>query len=204
MPVEINNYVMKMLLLILFLFCLKSTSAQVASNKEINISCTISATAKIYKVGTLPLIQVEIVNNTSEDIYLIGALDGSGTKRRMPYCYFTIEKPRPDTIIYQGCGFSNPLRIEECRLVKSGGTFNPYTQIDSLGYWTDNTINRKETFRNAGLYKIQFHYSTNSEDIHSFLGSWDMNPEIPKLKKLIEKVPKLELASNIIEIEIVE
>ena len=191
---------MKILLLILFPFCFSSLSQKKKPDDKIRLNCIISSPNKTYKPGEVPAIDVKIINMSKEEIYLIGSLDGSDTKGRMPYCYFTIEKPKPDTILFLRCGFANPLRIEECRLVKPNEAFNPYGKIDSKGFWPDYTITNKETFRNPGLYKIQFHYEANPENITRFMGSWDKNPDSAQLKKLIERVPKINLASNVLEI----
>ena len=54
------------------------------------------------------------------------------------------------------------------------------------------------------MYKIQFHYEANPENINRFMGSWDKNPDSTQLKRFIERVPKIELASNVLEIRIEE
>lgn len=197
-------YYMKTLLLIFFSLCSGSFSPQPAADSNNTFSCTISCSSKTYKSGQVPDITVAIANNSNKETYLIGALDGSENKRRMPYCYFTIDKPKPDTILYQSCGTVDPLRIAEYRLVKAGESFDPYAQIDERGFWRNRTIGDKETFRNPGVYRIQFHYSTNSTDIRRFLGSWDKNPDTPRLKQLFEKLPRIDLSSNVLEINIEE
>lgn len=193
---------MKTCLLILFSLYSGSFGRQLAVDRNNTFSCTISSGFKTYKTGQVPDIKVAIANHSENEIYLIGALDGSENKRRMPYCYFTIEKPKPDTILYQHCGTVNPLRTAEYRLVKSGESFDPYAQIDDKGFWRNHTIGDKETFRNPGVYRIQFHYSTNSTDIRRFLGSWDKNPDTARLKQLFEKLPRIDLSSNVLEINI--
>lgn len=195
---------MKTLLLIVFSLYSGSFGQYLHVNKNNEFSCTISSGLKTYKTGQTPDIKVAIVNKGKSDVYLIGALDGSENKGRMPYCYFSIEKPKPDTILYQSCGTVNPLRAEEYRLVKAGESFNPYAAIDSKGFWSSYMIADKETFKNPGVYRIQFHYSTNSTDIRRFLGSWDKNPDTTRLKLLFENLPKIGLSSNVLEINIVE
>lgn len=199
-----KRYYMKTLLLIFFSLYSGSFSRQPIANSNNKFSCTISSVLKTYKAGQVPDIKVAIANHSNSETYLIGALDGSEIKRRMPYCYFTIEKPKPDTVLYQSCGTVNPLRIAEYRLVKAGESFDPYEQIDDKGFWRDHSISDKKTFRNPGVYRIQFHYSTNSTDIRRFLGSWDKNPDTPRLKQLFEKLPRIDLSSNVLEINIIE
>lgn len=195
---------MKTLLLVLFSVCVSSFCYPQDPCGKIRLDCVISSVSKIYRVGQVPDIEVKIMNMSKEEIYLIGSLDGSDVKRRMPYCYFTVQKPKPDTILFSRCGTVNPLRIVECRLVKPNEIFNPYEKIDDGGFWHDYAVTNKETFRNPGLYKIQFHYETNPENITRFMGSWDKNPDSTQLKKLIGRVPKIELASNVLEIRIEE
>jgi len=147
---------MKTLLFIIFSLCFSSFNRQLNLDSEANFSCTIHSKFKTYKIGQTPDIQVEILNKSKDDIYLIGALDGSDIKRRMPYCYFTIEKPEPDTIPYLRCGFANPLRIAEYRLVKAGEIFNPYAQIDDKGFWPDYKSQEKKHLETQEFTKYNF------------------------------------------------
>jgi hypothetical protein len=195
---------MKIFFSLFFFFNFSSLYHKQSLDKGIDFKCRITSKFQTYRVGQIPEMQVNILNNSKDEAYLISSLDGSDVKRRMPYCYFTVEKPKPDTISIMRCGFTNPLRIDDFRLVKPNETFNPYESTDNKGLWADYIITSKETFRTPGIYKIQFHYSTNSSDINKFLGSWDKNPNIPELRKLFEKTPKIDLCSNILEIKIQE
>lgn len=171
--------------------------------KAATLPCTLTSDKTIYKVGELPDLKVEIVNNTGRDIYLIGSLDGSDVKWRMPYCYFTIQKPKPDTIRLARCGVVNPLRTEDFVRVKAGQKFNPYQSAGRYGSFPDYTITNGETFKNPGVYKIQFHFSANSNDIVKF--SFDRHfikshADSVRLFSSFNKVPKTDIESNEIEI----
>lgn len=167
------------------------------------LTCTLKSDKTVFKIGELPKLTVEILNSTGKDIYLIGSLDHSDQARRMPYCYFTIQKPKPDTVQFGRCGFMNPLRIEDFVLVKNGEGFNPYQSIDQYGFFTDNHITRTETFKNSGIYKLRFHYSTKSDEISKFLFDpryRSSNADSLKIALLFDKVPKVDIVSNEIEL----
>jgi hypothetical protein len=173
------------------------------------LSCVLTVNKTTFKVGEVPKPEVKITNNSNGDIYLVGSLDNSADKRRMPYCYYSIDKPRPDTILFYGCGTANPLRVEDFKVVKSREAFNPFESIDNHGFFPDYASTQKETFRNPGIYKIQFHYSTNDVEIEKFRGSisaenWAKHYDTTAIYQLFAKVPKIELVSNTIEIEIRE
>lgn len=173
------------------------------------LKCELTVNKSVFKLGEVPELSVKIINNTGESIYLIGSLDNSAVKRRMPYCYFNIDKPKSDTVLFYGCGTANPLSEKDFKLIKQGEVFNPYESIGDHGFFSDYASTQKETYRNPGIYKIQFHYSTNNTEIRKFRGSvddtyWAKNYDTALIKKLFLKVPKVELASNVIEIEIRE
>jgi hypothetical protein len=123
----------------------------------------------------------------------------------MPYCYFTIEKPRPDTPIFSRCGNSNPLRAVEVKLIKPGEALNPYENIDNYGFFDDLAATQKETYRNPGVYKIRFHYTTATADNRTFIGNfglWTPGADSAKLKELVKKIPPIDIASNLVEIRV--
>ena len=168
------------------------------------LTCSLTTEKNSYKLGELPKLRVVIDNNTGKDIYLVGKLDGSDVKWRMPYCYFTIEKPKPDSVPFSRCGNIDPLRKEDFVLIKAGEKFNPYGNIDHHGFVFDHNILNPETFRNAGIYKIRFHYSTNSSDLSKFKGQRSFDPNKPdslQLSPLFNRMPKMDLVSNTIEIK---
>ncbi|MES2331694.1 MAG: hypothetical protein V4539_18955 [Bacteroidota bacterium] len=172
-----------------------------------DFTCTLSSDKMIYKLGEVPKLDVRVINETLQPAYLVGSLDGSDLKWRMPYCYFTIDKPKPDTVVFLRCGNSNPIREIEIKLIKPKEKFNPYEPIDNYGFFGDHASMQKETFRNPGVYKIQFHYSTNTQDTRNFIGNfgiWTADADSVKLKELLRRVPRIDLVSNPIEITIGE
>lgn len=128
----------------------------------------------------------------------------------MPFCYYTIEKPKADTFVFAGrCGSSNSLKEEDFKMVQPGGVFDPYEISNGYTPFPDFISTQKETYRNPGIYKIQFHYSTNTEKMGWFIGSISMEnlartSDTTVLKELLAKLPKVELESNTIEIKIKE
>jgi len=178
---------------------------QSSLTKNALLTCILQSDKTKYKVGELPDFKVEIANNTGKDIYLIGSLDGSDMKWRMPYCYFTIQKPKPDTLQLGRCGNLNTLRPPDFRLVKASTKFNPYESLDEYGFFTDFTTTNSETFKNPGVYKIQFHYCTHSQDIKDFIGDRPIHQDKAKTQNLIsllKQVPKVDIVSNEIEITV--
>jgi hypothetical protein len=149
-----------------------------------------------------------IINKSNKQFYLIGALEGSDEKVRMPYCFFDITKPKPDTIrSRKRCGNINPLRLEEFISVKPNESFNPFDRIDNYSFWGDDKATNPESYRNPGIYKIQLHYSTIPKNIRNFMGNmgyWDRNVDSVKIKSLFNEVPKIDIVSNQIEIKFEE
>ncbi len=170
---------------------------------SVDLSCLLKSDKTVYKVGELPKFTVEISNNSKDDIYLIGSLDGSDVKWRFPYCYYSIDKPRPVITQLVRCGNMNTLRVADFKLVKVGQKFNPYESVDDYGFFTDNTTTDIKTFKNPGVYKIKFHYSTNAQNISDFIGDKPFrmdNSDSLKISSFFKKVPKVDITSNEIEI----
>lgn len=198
-------FYMKPLIFIVFLLT-ASTSRHNLFTKP-DLRCVISSDKKVYKIGEIPKLVVKIYNDTKENIYLIGSLDGSDVKWRFPYCYYSIDKLKSTETKQQRCRNMNTLRLEDFVLVKSGQEFNPYKSIDNYGFFIDYATTNAETFKNIGVYKITFHYSTNSQDINQFMGDKPFRSNASdsiNLDDLFKKVPKVELTSNEIVIKIVK
>jgi hypothetical protein len=198
---------MRIVLLLLVSFALAS-SFRVTSSRSPKLKCVLYADCTEYKVGEVPKLQVRIINESNEDVYMIGSLDGSDVKWRMPYCYFTIQKPVRDSVGMVGrCGNTNPLTATDFVRVKRGGSFDPYQVSDdrSYGFFSDHEIGRPENFRNPGVYKIRFHYNSNSGDIDAFDGRFNqLSKDSVEVCNLFPKAMKVELTSNEIEIKFVK
>ena len=99
----------------------------------------------------------------------------------------------------------NTLRLHDFKLIHAGQEFNPYESIDDYGFFTDYTTTDKETFKNPGVYKIKFHYSTNSQDINQFMGDKPFRNDPSdslRLDSLFRTVLRVELTSNEIIIKV--
>ena len=178
------------------------------AQNEDHFECTLTTEQEEYLVGEVPKLTVAIINKSAKDVYLIGSLDASEEKWRSPFCYFTMEKPVVDSLpTLPRCGNMNPLRKEDFVLVESGESFNPFVAIDGHGFFSSDKVSNPWNFRNAGRYKITFHYSTISTNIKDYLGDgvWtyrDDKKKYRELEELFENVPNVELTSNTVEIQV--
>lgn len=174
-------------------------TTQKHSSNSTAFRCILSCDKEVYKIGELPKLTVKIYNDTKEDIHFIGSLDGSDVKWRYPYCYYTMERPKADKAKLGRCGNMNPLRMEDFKLVKSGQDFDPYERTSDYGFFSDYITTSKETFKSPGIYKLKFHYSTNSLDIQEFMGDKPFGSNYSdslKMDTLFKTVPKVDLVSN--------
>lgn len=192
--------------LLLFIAFLAATSFRHASHTSPKLKCILTSDRTEYKVGEVPQLQVKIINEGNEDVYIIGSLDGSDVKWRMPYCYFSIQKPKTDSVGLVGrCGNTNALSASDFIRIKPGESFNPYQLFDGIhGFFSDFETMRPENFRNPGIYKIRFYYNSNSNDIDSFDGRFNqLGNDSIAVRELFPKAAKVELSSNEIEIRII-
>lgn len=171
---------------------------------SLEYECILSSSKKIYKLGETPAVNVSIKNKSGKDVYLIGCLDGSEEKWRMPFCYFYIEKPITDSLpLVARCGNMNPLRKRDFKLVASGDSFDPFSK--SSGYWSSYEIKRSDHFKKIGRYKVTFHYVAKSDKLEDFLGDHGFGVRRSQNNEVIElfkQTPSIKLESNTIEIEI--
>lgn len=167
------------------------------------LKCELSSDKKVYKKGELPKLTVKIINDSEQDIYLIGSLDGSDVQWRFPYCYYSITGPRPKNTAQGRCGNMNTLRVKDFKSVKAGETFDTYETIDGYGFFTDHIATDKETFKTPGEYRIQFNYSTNAKSISDFTGDHSRyNTDSLQIDSMFKAVPRVELKSNEIVIRV--
>ena len=197
-----------------------STIVTSISNKaqSVNtISCRIVSDQTVYKVGQVPKINVELLNQTDSSIYLVNSLEGSCDKSRFPHSYFKIEKlgdGKYRTRIHGKCGNMGDLQVENFSKIKHGGVFNPYLPLDNSS--PDYKINDRDNFVGKGKYKITYYYSTNELDFKKWLGddNWGyidqstgdvkaiLSDDGRELIDLFKKVPKFDIESNTLTIEI--
>lgn len=164
--------------------------------------CKLSVASNVLQIGETPTVKVEITNLSPSNVNFIGSLDASDVKWRFPHCYFTIEKPRLDNLeAEERCGLMNTLRPEDFVSVEPNETFSPYVEQGESRFFSSRQMSREENFRLPGTYRIQFHYSTQSNDIEDYLGD-DYNAKRRQLKRLLQDVPKVKLESNVVTVEI--
>lgn len=209
---------MRMVLIISVLFsitvgaCSKSTSPlTVAVNEssataaKTGIGCIIRGKSTC-KVGESPKITVELTNQGSAEIYLVGSLDASDCKWRYPYCYFEVIGPNGASAvnIFPRCGNMNTLRVEDFVKIPAGGTFDPYQKIDGYGFFSTPQL-ASENFRQPGEYRVRFVYSTANNDI----GAWggDGGATVAKdaeISRRFRLVPKVEVRSGEFKLTVIE
>lgn len=182
------------------------------------LPCSIKTNKTIYKKGEVPSISVEIKNNTDSTIRLVKALDKSRIQKRFPYAYFKIEMVSDTSYkmrTYGECGNWDNIDSTDFIEVKPNETFDPYKYQSPVYY--DYAIKDPRNFEKTGKYKITFYYSTNESHIAEWLGDhqsknwfdWNKHIYLPgkerefnKLIALLKLVPKVELVSNELIIEI--
>ncbi|MDO9187078.1 MAG: hypothetical protein Q7W13_13775 [Bacteroidia bacterium] len=186
------------------------------------VVCFIKSDKATYKKGELPIIKVEIKNNTDSTIQLVKTLDYSAFKVRFPPAYFKIEKIADTSykiITYEReCGNYDGIDSADFVEVKKGETFDPFSNQTPV--YSDFKMKDKRNFAKKGKYKINFYYSTNETNFKKWMGdayagqvrNWidrktgeavpEREIEYSKLLKLFSKVPKLDIVSNEIVIEI--
>jgi hypothetical protein len=135
---------------------------------ETEIGCIIRG-EPTCKVGEAPKITVGLTNQSSREVYLVGSLDASDCKWRYPHCYFEVIGPTgaPSVRGIGRCGNMNTLRAKDFVKVPSGGTFDPYQNVDGYGFFSAHQLSA-ENFKQPGEYRVRFVYSTASTDI----GAW--------------------------------
>lgn len=173
--------------------------------------CKIDSDKKIYTQNDKILLDVSITNNSEKKVNFIGSIDGSDTKIKLPFCLFVVQKENqvPDHHGFIGCG--NVLRLKSSDFIEIGinESFSPFIEgkmYSAFGEIIGNKIALNSYFFDGtGNYKIQFIYSTLSNNINDFLGYHldSYSPEeVAALELELKKVPKLELYSNVLEIEL--
>lgn len=191
-----------------------------------SLSCSIKSDKLIYKArkikkGKVPIITVEIKNNTDSIVNLVKTLDGSNRRIRFPYAYFKIEIINDTayrTQDYSYCGNYDGIDTNDFVKVLPGKTFSSYDNQTPV--YADYTIYDRKNYVKKGKYKITFYYSTNEPDFKKWMGDpyagqrkgWfdrKTGKVLPEYKDkysdlilLFNKVPKMELISNELIIEV--
>lgn len=203
----------KILLVILtYLLSLNNFSGQV-------LSCLIQSDKLVYlakdiKAHKYPNITITFKNNSDSIIYIVSGLDGSNQAKRFPFAYFNIhllgDTSRRDNS--GGCGNYSDLDSNAFIRLRPGQTVTPE--------FFDHLLYNQKTFTRKGKYLISFYYSTNEPNIKKWMGDPFLGQQnkwfdrqtgniLPEYKDkyeslliLFNKVPKTELTSNELTIEI--
>ncbi len=183
-----------------------------AKNNTKAYSCIITSDKKNYLYGEVPKIIVAIKNNSNKPICLVNALDGSDVKWRFPHAYFAIAKVKDTTYqtkIYARCRNTNEITAKDFVELKPDSTFNPYKihfpyRPDNI-YAFDYKIMDTSNFSAPGKYLISFYYSTNEIDFSKWTGGFSSKFGVgvyENMLKLFANVPKIEISSNVLEIDV--
>jgi len=163
------------------------------------LSCTIR-TAPTWKVREFLRLSVELTNWSGREITLVGALDGSDSKR-FPRIRFEIVGPDGNFVTQHvgGCGNTTSLKESDFVRVPAGRTLrltHPYPKpTDPPTYLLTSFVPLVE-----GEYRVRFVYSTDNADIRRWLGDGLANN---RLERLLAEVPNLTVSSNELTIRVV-
>jgi len=167
-------------------------------------TCSISAEKAIILQGKIPRVNVSITNKSGKDVYLVGSLDGSDVGWRFPKCGFELldstGKPVPQKQPMGRCGNMNTLKITDFVRVAADTDFNPYGQ----GFFGSRQIYRFEQLP-PGTYILRFYYQTSTNDVQDYFGDERMMEKkitFPKIQKLFEAVPLIDIKSNELKITV--
>ena len=150
------------------------------------------------KLGERPRVEVSLVNQTDEEIYLVGSLDASDCKWRYPYCTFEVTGPDGKPVVHKvaRCGNMNTLRAKDFVKVAPGESFNPYKSVDGYGFFGAHQLLARN-FSQPGEYRIRFVYSSASDEIAKWGGDGrEFVGENAELVGLFKQVPKTEVRSE--------
>ncbi|QDU19188.1 hypothetical protein [Urbifossiella limnaea] len=172
------------------------------------VGCTITAPPTVEQ-GQVPRITVALTNQTAADMYLVGSLDASDCKWRLPYCTFDITGPDGKSPVkgVSRCGNMNVLREKDFVKVAPGKSFDPYQRVDDGGFFSSHQL-QAEHFAAPGEYRVRFHYATTAEKEPR--GNWfgdgfrkGQEAEEARVKALLAQVPRVTVASNTITVRVV-
>ncbi len=167
------------------------------------VGCTIKGDPTC-ELGKVPKITVALTNYSDADIYLVGSLDASDCKWRYPHCTFEVIGPDGKSAVgvVGRCKNKNTIRVKDFAKVPPGGTFDPYQNIDLFGFFPAYQLSA-ETFREAGVYRLRFVYSTKNYDIGAWAGDGGRAVAADEqIMNLFKRVPKVEVRSNEFELTV--
>jgi hypothetical protein len=148
-------------------------------------------------------VEVQVRNERSEDIWMVGVVDGSEGGLRYPRWQPAVRRdgaivatpaPPEDPLV-------GPLRAEDFRRLAPGEAFDPTSREGGRAYLPLVTF---ASFAppEPGAYSYTLELSTESEQPDEWLGRWGQDAEREQVLELIERVPRLTLRSNVLEVHV--
>lgn len=170
------------------------------SNKDNElISLEIKSPKKEYDIGESIEITTAIKNISDKPLLLVGVLDGSETASRYPFFIPEISG-NYKVPLNPRCGMLRIIREKNFVLVEPGMSFNPEMEINDFGFyrlWAFSSF--KPDLPDE--FKIKLKYSTDSTQPKNWLGH-GVVPNLDKILRMIEEVPKLTVESNVLVISV--
>lgn len=147
------------------------------------VTCSVTLDRPSYAIDERPAVSVRLCNASRRRLSLVGSVDGSERKDRVPWAWFTIEGSGPATAwVEPGDGVLNPVRAEDVVSLAPGECFDPYAG-PGRSPWPSQLL-RSLRLPCAGDYIITFHYSTSAA-----------SPRSPSVEaaKLLHDVPAVDV-----------
>jgi hypothetical protein len=150
----------------------------------------------VWEEDKTPKISVAIINETADDIYIVGCLDGSmaqGGKGRYPLCHFEVIRDGVPLNTDQriSCPVFNPLEEEDFVKVAPGESFDPFRPSPRL--FGSIAWNVPST---PGSYIMRFVYSTASENSGDWRAGGNHSRDREKYLAMFKLIPKVEACSQ--------
>ncbi|MGH2697825.1 MAG: hypothetical protein ACRDJL_01325 [Actinomycetota bacterium] len=146
---------------------------------------------------------IELRNATDHELWMVGILDGSEEGVRFPRYAPSVSRgdevvagpPSPEDPLVA------PLRAADFRRLAPGESFDPGDPSGDAAYMPLSTF---ANFRPPapGRYRYGLVLSTESEAPERWLGRFNQDAERAAVLDLIQRVPRLTVTSNVLEIEV--
>jgi hypothetical protein len=166
-----------------------------------SLSIVLSTSKDIHRTGQPIDVSIKICNISDAPVRLVGVLDGSETGVRFPHYLpeikASVEFEPPEL---EACGNASPLRTTDFRLLKPQECFDPTKSAGEASYLPLFTFQNFSPSQ-AGLYELSLTLSTESRRDEQWLGTLGY-PGEEKVLKLLKEVPRLNIKSNILTVQI--
>jgi hypothetical protein len=154
-------------------------------------------------VGRPVDVEVEVRNQGTEDVWMVGVIDGSEEGIRYPHYRPSVTRggiivaapsPPEDPLV-------GPLRVSDFRRLGPGEAFDPTGADDDAAYLPLSTF---ASFHPAepGVYRYQLAVSTESEMPEAWLGRFGQDTGRAAVLELITRVPRVTVTANVLEVEV--